>query len=217
MGIDSKDSQKIEERTQPNVGRYDYRLDLEGDGVDGFSFLVLGDSGHIDETVNAIHNVANRIADEPDVDFILHLGDVVYVDGSKENYPDRFIEPYRYWLADREDLHYNNMVFVMTSGDEAGEVRRISDYAGADGSVTLDTALSGTPSTTETFAILATSVASAGALTTKQDSDLTQVNSDVILILSSVSNILSDTVVIESQTTVMESDSIIIESNTVVL
>ena len=57
-------------------------------------------------------------------------------------------------LSEATDNHYNNMVFVMTSGDEAGETRRILDYTGATGTITLSTPLSGSPTAAETFAIL---------------------------------------------------------------
>ncbi len=127
----------------------------------------------------------------------LELG-LIVVTGVLEGAPSTTVLPTD--LTEATDDHYNDMLFVMTSGDEAGELRRITDYAGANGAVTLDPALSGTPSTTETFVILATAIAGSGALTAKQDSDLTQVNSDMIIALS-------DLVVIDSGVTAIETDT----------
>ncbi|TVP68214.1 MAG: metallophosphoesterase [Leptolyngbya sp. LCM1.Bin17] len=81
-----------------------------------FSFLVIGDSGsgpHPD------HHPQRRIAQKmlphlPDCRFLLHTGDVVYQVGSKEQYPENFIRPYREWLVggDRPDhIAYDQMVF----------------------------------------------------------------------------------------------------------
>ncbi len=126
-------------------------------------------------------------------------------------------------LAEVTNDHYNNMVFVMTSGDEAGEVRRISDYVGASGTITVDPALSGSPSSTETFAILSTAVATAGALTTKQDSDLTHIASDIIEVYSDTTAINTDTIAIlvdtgttlEARLSDVESSLVIVKSDLV--
>lgn len=141
-------------------------------------------------------------------------------------------------LPEATDDHYNNMVFVMTSGDEAGEARRIDDYTGLTGTITLETALSGSPTSGETFAILNIPVtgeqADIDAMTSDLiivesnsivtesntivlESDSIIIQSQVLITQSEVSNILSDTAVIESQTTVIESNSIVTESNTIVL
>ncbi|MGB3137082.1 MAG: metallophosphoesterase, partial [Nodosilinea sp.] len=66
-----------------------------------FSFLVIGDSGsgpHPD------HHPQRRIAQQmvphlQDCRFLLHTGDVVYQVGSREQYLENFIKPYREWLV----------------------------------------------------------------------------------------------------------------------
>lgn len=87
-----------------------------GQTDNGFSFLVIGDSGsgpHPD------HHPQRRIAQAmvphlSDCQFLLHTGDVVYQVGSREQYPANFIYPYREWLVggDRpEHIAYDQMVF----------------------------------------------------------------------------------------------------------
>lgn len=117
-------------------------------------------------------------------------------------------------LAELTDDHYNNMIFMMTSGDEAGESRRISDYTGATGTVTLDTALSGAPTAAETFVII-NSVSSGGSLTAAQDSKLTRVQSDMLIVESDIVQIYSDTTVIASDLVQIYSDTTIIASDVV--
>lgn len=56
-------------------------------------------------------------------------------------------------LSEYEDDELNDRYLIMTSGDEAGEMRRISDFLSSTGEVTLAAALSGSPSATETFEI----------------------------------------------------------------
>lgn len=81
-----------------------------------FSFLVIGDSGsgpHPD------HHPQRRLAEQmvphlEDCRFLLHTGDVVYQVGSREQYPDNFIKPYREWLVggDQPDkIAYDQMLF----------------------------------------------------------------------------------------------------------
>ncbi len=88
--------------------------DIEPDG--GFTFSVLGDSG------NGAHwgdNPQRRIAEvmlrsSASARFILHTGDVVYLVGSSEQYPENFIRPYRELLVggDRvENIRYDSMLF----------------------------------------------------------------------------------------------------------
>jgi len=101
------------------------------------------------------------------------------------------------------DDHYNNMTFIMTSGNETGEARRITNYTGASGTFTVDPALSGAPSATETFVILPI-VEAGGSLTATQDSALIRAQSDTIRILSDTTIIHSDTIRIESDTTKMD-------------
>ena len=108
--IDSKDSEKIKERTRENVDNYDYRLDL-GDRVGPFTFLALGDSGMGDEDEKAKYHVGERMGAEQ-TDFVLHLGDVVYDDGAKEGYEDKVIRPYAKWLKKSHKHKYNDMWFT---------------------------------------------------------------------------------------------------------
>ncbi len=96
------------------------RLVIEGDddalSQSGFSFLVLGDSG----TSRHLHNrpqrrVAERLIEHIDeCEFVLHTGDVVYLTGSSEQYPDNFIKPYREFLVGGEtpdNIRFDKMVF----------------------------------------------------------------------------------------------------------
>lgn len=94
------------------------RLILE-DGqaeTETFSFLVIGDSGsgpHPD------HHPQRRLAEQmlphlEDCRFLLHTGDVVYQVGSREQYPENFIKPYREWLVGGdhpETIAYDQMLF----------------------------------------------------------------------------------------------------------
>ncbi|MDY6939916.1 MAG: metallophosphoesterase [Cyanobacteriota bacterium] len=81
-----------------------------------FSFLVLGDSGtgrHRED------NPQRRVAEAAleigaDCRFMLHTGDVVYLVGSSEQYPENFIRPYREFLVggDKpEEIAYDRMIF----------------------------------------------------------------------------------------------------------
>ena len=94
------------------------RLILEDGRADAeeFSFLVIGDSGsgpHPD------HHPQRRLAEQmvphlEDCRFLLHTGDVVYQVGSREQYPDNFIKPYREWLVGGdhpEKIAYDQMLF----------------------------------------------------------------------------------------------------------
>ncbi|MBD0268180.1 MAG: metallophosphoesterase [Cyanobacteria bacterium Co-bin8] len=81
-----------------------------------FSFLVMGDSGtgnHRGD--NPQRRVAEAMLDhQEDCRFALHTGDVVYLVGSKEQYPDNFIRPYREWLLGGDEpkaVCYDQMVF----------------------------------------------------------------------------------------------------------
>lgn len=84
---------------------------------DSFSFLVLGDSGtgrH--RTSSPQRQVAKQLlAHGQEARFILHTGDVVYLVGSREQYRNNFIRPYREWLVGGEDyrhINYDRMVFT---------------------------------------------------------------------------------------------------------
>ncbi|AKG20307.1 metallophosphoesterase family protein [Calothrix sp. 336/3] len=81
-----------------------------------FSFLVMGDSG----TQSHYQQNPQRLVAElmlPHLEecrFALHTGDVVYMVGSHEYYPQNFIEPYREFLVGGENwknIHSDRMVF----------------------------------------------------------------------------------------------------------
>lgn len=82
-----------------------------------FSFLVIGDSGsgrrhkgHHPQREVAEQMLAHR----EDARFILHTGDVIYLVGSSEFYPQNFIEPYREFLVGGEQyetIAFDQMVF----------------------------------------------------------------------------------------------------------
>ncbi len=115
---------KMRERTRWNHPLLEQlsidRTQLElSDGIDpeqGFTFCVLGDSG------NGVHqhdSPQRRVAElmlqtAPTAKFILHTGDVVYLVGSSEQYPENFIRPYRELLVGGETINqirYDRMVF----------------------------------------------------------------------------------------------------------
>lgn len=88
------------------------------DQAQDFSFLVIGDSGtsrHLRDRPQ--RRVAKRLLEHvKDCDFVLHTGDVVYLSGSSEQYPDNFIRPYREFLVngDRPDkVRYDKMTFKL--------------------------------------------------------------------------------------------------------
>ena len=112
--VDTKDRKKIKDRTQPlPYPEYDYRLNLVNETrQDGFSFLVLGDAGSKGSRHRIKYDVADYMAEEENIDLILHTGDVVYLSGSKEGYKDRFIKAYHHWLLNGENHKYKNMVFT---------------------------------------------------------------------------------------------------------
>ncbi len=138
--IDTDDREKISERTQTGNAPYQLLLPSRDDG-NSFSFLALGDSGYggsrtspdwskfrkekltkseQDELKKAKKSDSKfLIADEMQVeqstraiDFIFHLGDVIYMSGGANGYKDRFIGPYQHWLKDGTNHDYNNMVFA---------------------------------------------------------------------------------------------------------
>ncbi|MCU0551014.1 MAG: metallophosphoesterase [Leptolyngbya sp. Prado105] len=81
-----------------------------------FSFLVIGDSG---SGRHSGHSPQRRIAEQmlPHKDecrFLLHTGDVIYLVGSSEFYPQNFIDPYREFLVGGETpkkINFDQMVF----------------------------------------------------------------------------------------------------------
>ncbi len=82
---------------QLGIDRTQLRIADEIEPDRGFTFCVLGDSG------NGVHrgdSPQRRVAElmmklTPTAQFILHTGDVVYLVGSSEQYPENFIRPYR--------------------------------------------------------------------------------------------------------------------------
>lgn len=112
MGIDTKDREKIAERTT-RVQNWDYRLHLVNEVTEGaFSFLAVGDSGSKGSKHLPKYKVADEMDRERKFDLILHLGDVVYSSGSEKGYKDRFIGPYHHWLKDGNNHEFNNMIFT---------------------------------------------------------------------------------------------------------
>ena len=101
--------------TQRNIDQT--RLVLPGgEAAESFSFLVLGDSGtsrHLRDRPQ--RRVAKRLlAHSDECDFLLHTGDVVYLTGSSEQYPDNFIKPYREFLVGGESpnkIRFDKMTF----------------------------------------------------------------------------------------------------------
>lgn len=81
-----------------------------------FSFLVIGDSG---SGRHPGHFPQRQIAEQmllhkDECRFVLHTGDVVYLVGSSEFYPQNFIEPYREFLVGGETpakIKFDQMVF----------------------------------------------------------------------------------------------------------
>jgi hypothetical protein len=80
-----------------------------------FSFLVIGDSGS-----KTRHNPQRRVAElmlphRQECSFVLHTGDVIYIVGSREYYPENFIEPYREFLVGGENpksIFYDRITFL---------------------------------------------------------------------------------------------------------
>lgn len=106
------------------IDRTQLVLDDRSDSEQGFTFCVLGDSG------NGVHrgdSPQRRVAElmmkvciteatpaAAEAQFILHTGDVVYLVGSSEQYPENFIKPYRELLVGGEQpaqISYDSMVF----------------------------------------------------------------------------------------------------------
>ncbi|MGB7248616.1 MAG: metallophosphoesterase [Phormidesmis sp.] len=81
-----------------------------------FSFLVIGDSGtsrHLRDRPQR-HVNERLLAHSDECDFVVHTGDVVYLTGSSEQYPDNFIDPYREFLVGGENpkkIRFDKMIF----------------------------------------------------------------------------------------------------------
>jgi 3',5'-cyclic AMP phosphodiesterase CpdA len=83
-----------------------------------FSFLVIGDSGtsrHLRDRPQ--RRIAKRLLEHSaECAFILHTGDVVYLAGSSEQYPDNFIKPYREFIVGGESpdkIRFDKMTFKL--------------------------------------------------------------------------------------------------------
>ncbi len=91
-------------------------LDDGKDGEPEFSFMVIGDTGtQPHKNYHPQRQVAEAmLKHQQDCNFVLHTGDVIYVVGSQEYYPQNFIQPYREFLRGGENpqaITYDNMVF----------------------------------------------------------------------------------------------------------
>ena len=89
-----------------------------GSEATNFSFLVIGDSGtnrYLKDPPQ--RRIARRLLEHTDTcDFVLHTGDVVYLVGSSEQYPDNFIKPYREFLVGGSKPHkirFDKMTFKL--------------------------------------------------------------------------------------------------------
>jgi Calcineurin-like phosphoesterase len=99
------------------IDRTQLVLNDEIDPQQGFTFCVMGDSGS--STTRRRDSPQRRVAklmmrSAPSAKFILHTGDVVYLVGSSEQYPDNFIKPYRELLVGGDfakQIRYDSMVF----------------------------------------------------------------------------------------------------------
>jgi hypothetical protein len=81
-----------------------------------FSFMVIGDSGtKPHHNFHPQRKVAEMMLPHRDeCSFVLHTGDVIYVVGSHEYYPQNFIEPYREFLEGGESpkhIAFDRMIF----------------------------------------------------------------------------------------------------------
>lgn len=96
------------------------RLVLDDGASDNpeFSFLVIGDSG---AGAHWGYNPQRQVAElmlphHQECRFMLHTGDVIYLVGSSEFYPENFIKPYREFLVGGEvpkGIAYDRMVFQL--------------------------------------------------------------------------------------------------------
>lgn len=62
-----------------------------------FSFLVFGDSGKGTREQYLLAEQMRQVS--PAADFLLHTGDLVYSDGQRQHYKDRFFVPYRHLIS----------------------------------------------------------------------------------------------------------------------
>ncbi|MCC0176435.1 metallophosphoesterase [Waterburya agarophytonicola K14] len=90
-------------------------IDQEDTDNPNFSFTVIGDSGcgsHLKH--HPQRKIAEMILQQDDSSFLLHTGDVIYQVGSREYYPQNFIDPYQEFLVGGENssrLKYDSLTF----------------------------------------------------------------------------------------------------------
>ena len=96
----------------------DLTIERPDEAYQSFSFLVIGDSG---TSRHVTDKPQRRITEQllqhsSESRFILHTGDVVYLVGSSEQYPENFIQPYREFLVGGETptrIRFDKMVFKL--------------------------------------------------------------------------------------------------------
>lgn len=81
-----------------------------------FKFCVIGDSGNGQHYGDSPQRRISQLMQSTieDAKFVLHTGDVVYLVGSSEQYPENFIQPYREFLVGGDQAQriiYDQMVF----------------------------------------------------------------------------------------------------------
>jgi hypothetical protein len=113
--LEISDSAATDEATPVDKSVAD-KSGADGESPADFSFLVIGDSGtsrHLRDQPQ--RRITERLlAHLPECQFILHTGDVVYLTGSSEQYPDNFIKPYREFIVGGENPHkirFDQMTF----------------------------------------------------------------------------------------------------------
>ncbi|MEO1593014.1 MAG: hypothetical protein AAFU71_17230 [Cyanobacteria bacterium J06632_22] len=102
--------------TRRQIDQTQLVIDDAQPSTDSFTFMVLGDSGtgryHGDSPQRQVAEALWAYGKE--ARFTLHTGDVVYLVGSREQYPENFIAPYREHLLGGEtpqQIAYDRMVF----------------------------------------------------------------------------------------------------------
>jgi hypothetical protein len=106
-------------------------------------------------------------------------------------------------LSEVSDDHFNHMVVVMTGGNLLGQARRISDYAGATGTLTVQPPFTEAPSAADTLMVLPLVVGGLDANgrsdigswlgnTITGDGDWAQLQSDATAILADTNELQTD-------------------------
>ena len=111
LSFDESSSKDVLEKTQKEKTQKEERST-------DFSFLVIGDSGtsrYITDPPQ--RRITKQLLKHSDsCEFILHTGDVVYLVGSSEQYPDNFIKPYREFLVggmSPNKIRFDKMTFKL--------------------------------------------------------------------------------------------------------